>query len=287
MPSTVFVVDDMDHIRKDLYTQLSKEGYNVIVASSSAEATTIIKNHSIDYAIVDLKYDSTDDLGGLEVIAALHRYQPRARTIILSAYLSEEYVVKSMSQFAVEGSIAKGGADNYIVSVINELHRLRKSARFNQCFVIMPFSDTHSCTEVEWNDIFDNTIRPAVMEAGLSYECSRASLAVGNIIRDILDNINRADVVIADMTDRNPNVFYELGVRHALRDITILITQNINDVPFDLRHYAIIQYEWKTKRGRDAFKGKVRDVLAQIETGSSKYDVMSPVREYLKRSSRE
>jgi nucleoside 2-deoxyribosyltransferase len=93
--------------------------------------------------------------------------------------------------------------------------------------------------------------------------------------------LNRADVVIADLTDKNPNVFYELGVRHALRNATVLITQNMDHVPFDLRHYATLEYEWTTKKGKEDFKNKIKRVLDEIERDPDNVNVMSPVREYL------
>ena len=54
-----------------------------------------------------------------------------------------------------------------------------------------------------------------------------------NIIQDIVVGIAQADVIIADVTQLNPNVFYELGLCHALNKKVILITQDINELPFD------------------------------------------------------
>jgi hypothetical protein len=88
-------------------------------------------------------------------------------------------------------------------------------------------------------------------------------------------------VVIADMTDRNPNVFYELGVRHALRNATVLVAQDLQDVPFDLRHFAAIQYDWTTKLGKDSFSATISKVLHEIEDDPNGKNLMSPVKEYL------
>jgi hypothetical protein len=150
-----------------------------------------------------------------------------------------------------------------------------------KCFVIMPFSGTKTCTEEQWTDIFDNIIKPSIELSPYKYECVRANLPVGNIIKDILINLNSADIVIADVTDRNPNVFYELGVRHALKDNTIMITQSLNDVPFDLKHYAIIEYNYTTKKGREDFRSKIHKALEIIETDSKSLLAISPVKEYL------
>lgn len=54
--------------------------------------------------------------------------------------------------------------------------------------------------------------------------------------------INAAKVLVAELTSRNPNVFYELGLAHALRKPVVLISSNEDDVPFDLQHIRVIYY---------------------------------------------
>src|SRR5688572_30030883 len=103
------------------------------------------------------------------------------------------------------------------------------------CFVLMPFSTTASCNEDRWTWIFEELFKPAIEEAGYDYQCRRSTATRGNIVADILTDLADAHLVMADLTDQNPNVFYELGVRHALEDRTILLAQNRDHVPFDLR----------------------------------------------------
>lgn len=62
------------------------------------------------------------------------------------------------------------------------------------------------------------------------------------VIQDVVSLIDRARVVIADCTGRNPNVFYEIGIAHTLGREVILITQNAADIPFDLRHLRYVPY---------------------------------------------
>src|SRR5215467_11752121 len=59
----------------------------------------------------------------------------------------------------------------------------------------------------------------------------------------IYNQINKADVLVADMTGRNANVFYEVGYAHALGKIVLLLTKNADDIPFDLKHYQHIVYD--------------------------------------------
>jgi response regulator RpfG family c-di-GMP phosphodiesterase len=282
MKISILVLDDEEAIRKDLSKYLTKEGYDVCIAGTIQEANEIIQLHKLDYSIIDLKIDYSSEYGGIKVIENLNKLQPRTKTIVLSANEKNPQIENQLNKVAYYGYVHKGGIVNYITAVIHELKSLQATPPKRKCFVIMPFSSTKRCTSEQWLDIFENMIKPSVESCGYDYECYRASLVIGNIIRDILDNLNKADIVIADMTDRNPNVFYELGVRHALRNATILITQDIDDIPFDLRHYATIKYEWTTKKGKEEFGSRIKDAFSVIENDPDGANVMSPIREYLK-----
>ncbi|MEX1254541.1 MAG: hypothetical protein WEE64_09380 [Dehalococcoidia bacterium] len=65
----------------------------------------------------------------------------------------------------------------------------------------------------------------------------------GAIMSHVVESMCRADVVVADLTNLNPNVFYETGIGHAIREDMILLTQDIESVPFDLRHLRLIEYK--------------------------------------------
>jgi len=147
------------------------------------------------------------------------------------------------------------------------------------CFVIMPFSATTSCTEEEWTWIFQNLLKPAVEDAGLNYACHRSAATRGNIIRAIMEALHDAYVVLADLTDQNPNVFYELGARHAMKNRTILIAQNEEFIPFDLRPYAYHIYDWKTVKGRRKLATKLRELLADVDQFPHRAD--NPVSDFL------
>lgn len=150
------------------------------------------------------------------------------------------------------------------------------------CFVIMPFSNTVSCTEDEWNQIFEKVFKPAIENSGLEYECRRSVATRGNIVASILQELSDAYVVLADLTDRNANVFYELGVRHTLKDRTILLAQKKEDIPFDLLAYAYHVYDWKTDKGRAELAEKLTQLLAEIDSNPERPD--NPVSDFLGRT---
>jgi hypothetical protein len=143
-------------------------------------------------------------------------------------------------------------------------------------FVIMPFSATPSCSEAEWTDIFENIFQPALHEVG--YTCERAQPGLGSLPKSIVDRLRNAHVVLADLTDRNANVFYELGVRHALSKRTIIVTQDESHVPSDLRGYWFTVYGQKPGQVKK-FKQQIQALIQQIEAAPDAND--SPVSDYL------
>jgi len=99
---------------------------------------------------------------------------------------------------------------------------------------MMPF-------DAGFNATYD-AIRQAAENAGL--RCRRADDIWENaaIIQDVVALIDRSRIVVCDCSGRNPNVFYEAGIAHTLGREVILITQNDQDIPFDLRHLRYIRY---------------------------------------------
>jgi len=104
-----------------------------------------------------------------------------------------------------------------------------------KAFVILPF-------EPQFNKVYSEVIKPICEELG--YEVNKADSINShqNILQDIVKGIYEADLLIADLTTSNTNVFYELGIAHGLGIPTVLITQDIDEVPFDLTAYKIIEY---------------------------------------------
>lgn len=115
----------------------------------------------------------------------------------------------------------------------------------NYCFVLMPFRE-------ELKEIYEDSIKIAFGQIGMI--CERADDIFHNsaIMEVIWTKICSAEIIVADLTGKNPNVFYEVGIAHTLGKEVVLITQNEEDVPFDLRHLKYIKYS-TTKRGQNQF----------------------------------
>lgn len=106
------------------------------------------------------------------------------------------------------------------------------------CFVLMPFSPR------KLTDIYERYVKQPI-ESQLGLKCIRADNIDRSteIMKDIWDSINHATIVVAELTDRNPNVFYEMGMAHVVGKPVILIAQTIEHVPFDLRGVRVIIYD--------------------------------------------
>lgn len=105
------------------------------------------------------------------------------------------------------------------------------------CFVMMPFREPIG-------GYYSAIYQPAVRKAGLTAVRADAEIfGTGKIIDQIWAGINNAKVLLAELTGRNPNVLYELGLAHALRKPVVLVSSNEDDVPFDVRHVRVIYYQ--------------------------------------------
>lgn len=102
-------------------------------------------------------------------------------------------------------------------------------------FVLMPFGS-------KFNDIYKLGIKAACNDENMYCERVDEQYYEGSMLDRIYNQITHADYLIADMSGKNPNVFYEVGYAHALGKKVILITQNGEDIPFDMKHYKHIIY---------------------------------------------
>jgi hypothetical protein len=116
-------------------------------------------------------------------------------------------------------------------------------------FVLMPFAPA-------MKPLYDDHIAPVAARVGLSVARADDFFTTAAIISDIWSAIATARVIVADCTARNPNVFYEIGLAHAIGKPVVLITAKGDDVPFDLRHLRYIQYDF-TPRGMSAFEQRL------------------------------
>ena len=156
-----------------------------------------------------------------------------------------------------------------------------QSGTGKSCFVIMPFGEKKDVqgTLVDFDDIYDGFIAPTI--EGLGYECDRCDRVdeSGNIHRRMFELLWNADLAIADLSLLNPNVFYELGIRHALRkSMTILLRRQGTRVPFNIANLSVIEYDESSSESRQEAQ---RKIAAYVEAGYQKGHVDYYVSEVL------
>lgn len=112
-------------------------------------------------------------------------------------------------------------------------------------------------------DVVYSKLCEVAVEFGL--RCRRADDIWENpaVMQDVVNLIDRSNLVIADCTNRNPNVFYEIGIAHTLGRDVILLTQNEQDIPFDLRHLRYVRY-LSNGEGLEAMADRLRTRFADI-----------------------
>ncbi|MCH5180243.1 MAG: hypothetical protein J1F32_03395 [Erysipelotrichales bacterium] len=135
-------------------------------------------------------------------------------------------------------------------------------------FVITPFNEEFLALFDEFKNQF-----------GDSYNFTNAGDLDNQqcILKDIVEGIVNADVIIADLTGLNSNVFYELGLAHAMNKKVIIITQNIDELPFDIKSYRAIQYSLQFNK-LPSLMNELQKLLKGAIDGNVKYG--NPVLDY-------
>lgn len=124
------------------------------------------------------------------------------------------------------------------------------------CFMLMPFKEP-------FTSIYNNHIKPTLEKAGFRVMIASDIFTPTPIIEDIWEYINKANLIVADVTGKNPNVFYELGIAHTLAKYVAIITQNADDVPFDLRHLRYFPYA-DNKEGLFMLRGILDNIVQSL-----------------------
>jgi hypothetical protein len=104
------------------------------------------------------------------------------------------------------------------------------------CFVLMPFNP-------EFRKNYESVFCPAIRAANLQPLRSDEIFGARTVMLDIWRSINTAAVILAEVTGQNPNVFYELGLTHAVGKPAVIVTRSMDDVPFDLKSLRCLPYD--------------------------------------------
>ena len=138
-----------------------------------------------------------------------------------------------------------------------------------ECFVICPIGEVDSDTRKHSDLTFNYIIKPVVEEFG--YSPNRADLVKesGMITTQIIDKIIKSPLVIADLTDSNPNVFYELAIRHVVKKPYIQMIKSNQDIPFDISGMRTILFDVDLEQAESA-KKELREHIESIQNNNFK-----------------
>ena len=159
------------------------------------------------------------------------------KQVFLESLETAELITKHGDKLRVT-DVAAGDASAPAQS--DRLKKLEKATNVgpnDSCFVMQPFA-------APLGDYYEKIYRPAIEKAGLRPVRADAEIfATGKIMDQVWSGINAAKVLVAELTSRNPNVFYELGLAHAMKKPVVLVSAREEDVPFDLQHIRVIYYD--------------------------------------------
>ncbi|MFP5239717.1 MAG: hypothetical protein ACLGQW_07805 [Acidobacteriota bacterium] len=102
-------------------------------------------------------------------------------------------------------------------------------------FVIMPFGGP-------FDQFYATTLKKVLEHAGFIVQRADNISSQHSIMKDVVKSICFADLIVADLTTSNPNVYYELGVAHALNKKVVMLTKSIDEIPFDIKAYRVVKY---------------------------------------------
>lgn len=127
----------------------------------------------------------------------------------------------------------------------------------SSCFIMMPFS-------MDWSADVHRILAEACRAAGVHPVRGDDLFTPTDILEDIWQSINAADFVIADITGRNPNVLYELGIAHALAKPVLILSKSATDIPIDLATRRVILYGQSQDLWREDLARSISQAIAKV-----------------------
>jgi hypothetical protein len=141
-----------------------------------------------------------------------------------------------------------------------------------RCLIIMPYSQTSEVhTEEYWQNHYHKFLKPLIEEVP-NIEAFRIKPIRGDIVKQIITNLVTSPMIVAELTDHNPNVFWELGVRQSFKHNTITIAEEGTPLPFDISSKATLFYDPKDHLKMQSFRKKLKAALELCKSDSEESD---------------
>lgn len=147
-----------------------------------------------------------------------------------------------------------------------------------KCFVICPIGEANTDTRAWSDDIFANLIEPIALEAGFEAKRALEGSRPGEITDHIIADIINADLVVADLTFHNANVFYELAIRHAQGTPYIHVAKAGTRIPFDIAATNVVMIHSDSYGGSDATRRELKAHFKAVVEKTVTFD--NPLKRY-------
>jgi K+/H+ antiporter YhaU regulatory subunit KhtT len=144
--------------------------------------------------------------------------------------------------------------------------------KMKSCFVIAPIGDQDSETRKRSDQVLKHIIKPAALACGYSAIRADEIDSPCMITSQVIQRVVNDDLVIADLTDTNPNVFYELAIRHAIRRPLVQIIKKGEKIPFDVAGSRVIHFNHHDLDSADEAKRMISEQIKATETAEYDYD---------------
>ncbi|GAB4503257.1 MAG: hypothetical protein Fur0043_02490 [Anaerolineales bacterium] len=260
----VLIVDDQQNWR-ELLRDILEDEFDVRTASSYKEASQLLREQSFHVVITDqrLEDENPSNEDGLTLLKVLSRITGSTKYIVLTGYPTIDAANRAMGEssgpraYAYLQKYPEGG--KFSETQFKEL--IRKAVNDVECannaFVLMPFMQ-------EFDDVFE-CIKRSLDKIGIS--CTRAddTSRPGIVIEQIRKGIQTSKIIIADVTRKNPNVYFEMGLAHATPRNVILITQSPDDVSDKIGITRYIRYDKSTWEGAHKFEEELQRAVKEIK----------------------
>ncbi|MEJ2004560.1 MAG: TRAFs-binding domain-containing protein [Cyclobacteriaceae bacterium] len=148
------------------------------------------------------------------------------------------------------------------------------------CFVLMPFGQKEDRLgrKIDFDKVYNLLIKPAIIQCGIQPLRADEELILGNIHKPMFERLVLCDYAIADLTSLNPNVFYELGLRHAIKPYsTIPISAFDSPLPFDVHSERTLGYHLDEEGKLSNIVEDTQNLIKLLQDSKNKHVIDSPV----------
>lgn len=146
------------------------------------------------------------------------------------------------------------------------------------CFVIMPISDKQGYPSGHFTNVYEQIFKPAIVDAGFEpYRVDEDALS-SSIIQKIYDGLSKAKMAICDLSSANPNVLYELGIRHSFDLPVVLVKDERTDFIFDISPINTIVYQSdRVYENVISARNTIKEAIMEMDSQSGKGTLLSVI----------